>query len=235
MDQPSVEEENPIYEVPIKEGVSLWVSAVGAKQPKWVLRSFEYEREIRERWFHVKEWDVVLDIGAGYGSYALWALALGASRVVAWEPNKEDLFCLLTSYHLNEFNGALDLINAIASETMGVTDNYYPDSHSFKPEGESEQRFMVPIDEWVFGKKLNRVNWIKIDAEGSELQVLNGAKKTLARFKPILIIECHTGIIPDVVDRVANILDPLGYACVERARLDHELIDTHHELWRHHE
>src|ERR1700750_1177923 len=43
------------------------------------------EQEVRDRWWHVEPGDVVLDVGAAFGSYALPALALGA-RVVAFSP-----------------------------------------------------------------------------------------------------------------------------------------------------
>lgn len=44
------------------------------------------EAEVRERDWNIQKGDLVLDIGAAYGSYTLTALALGASHVWAWSP-----------------------------------------------------------------------------------------------------------------------------------------------------
>ena len=38
---------------------------------------------------------------------------------------------------------------------------------------------------------LRRIDAIKVDVEGAEIEVLKGAKESLARYKPILLIEVH--------------------------------------------
>ena len=76
--------------------------------------SFQDEVEVRDRWWTVKEGDVVLDVGGDFGSYALTALAAGARRVVSWSPpfKRPDyaLECLTmrASAELNGWGGMLD-------------------------------------------------------------------------------------------------------------------------------
>lgn len=48
---------------------------------------------------------------------------------------------------------------------------------------------VITLDDYVNNNKLHRVNLIKIDVEGFELNVLKGAIKTLNQYKPILFIE----------------------------------------------
>jgi hypothetical protein len=45
------------------------------------------------------------------------------------------------------------------------------------------------LDEYVEEHRIHRVDLIKIDVEGAELSVLRGARKTLSRMKPSLIVE----------------------------------------------
>ncbi len=49
----------------------------------------------------------------------------------------------------------------------------------------------VCIDDLVDRQNLSRVDFIKIDIEGAELQALRGAEKTLRRFRPKLAIAVH--------------------------------------------
>ena len=48
---------------------------------------------------------------------------------------------------------------------------------------------VITLDKYVSEKKLNKVNLIKIDVEGFELNVLKGAINVLKQFKPLLFIE----------------------------------------------
>ena len=52
--------------------------------PTWF--TFVDESDVRERFWRIRPGDVVLDVGAAFGSYAVTALAAGASRVWAWAP-----------------------------------------------------------------------------------------------------------------------------------------------------
>jgi len=70
-----------------------------------------------------------------------------------------------------------------------------------------------PIDEYAFP----RVGFIKIDVEGHELAVLEGAAKTIAEQRPNLLIECNDDHHPDAVAKLAAWLAAHDY---EAAFLD---------------
>ncbi len=55
----------------------------------------------------------------------------------------------------------------------------------------SETVQIITLDEYVREKNLPRVDFIKLDVEGAELDVLRGAATTIARFKPILAISAY--------------------------------------------
>jgi FkbM family methyltransferase len=66
------------------------------------------------------------------------------------------------------------------------------------------------IDDYDFAD----VGFIKIDVEGHELAVLDGAAATVARHTPNLLIECNDEHQPDAVKRLGVWLDAHGYTTV---------------------
>ena len=50
---------------------------------------------------------------------------------------------------------------------------------------------IVTLDDYVRDKKIPRVDFIKMDVEGAELEVLKGAALTILRFKPILALSAY--------------------------------------------
>lgn len=57
------------------------------------------------------------------------------------------------------------------------------------------------------------MDWIKIDVEGAEIPVLQGAIETLRRFKPTLWIELH-----GTEEEVVSFLHTVGYGVREVSR-----------------
>ena len=50
---------------------------------------------------------------------------------------------------------------------------------------------ITTLDSYVLEKNISRVDFIKLDVEGAELDVLRGAATTIARFKPILALSAY--------------------------------------------
>jgi FkbM family methyltransferase len=142
--------------------------------------------------------DIVLDCGANVGTLTRRALRAGASRVVAIEPAPWAIECLRRN-----------LAEEIAKGTVivypkGVWDHDDKLELTVEPGGASaaatvvlgeggKPRFaaVVPlttIDELVAELHLPRVDFIKMDIEGAELNALRGAVHTVAQFHPRLAI-----------------------------------------------
>jgi len=65
------------------------------------------------------------------------------------------------------------------------------------------------LDSIVEGFGLKRVDVIKIDAEGAEVQVLKGGVKAIMRFRPFIVVEVRNRNI----DQFEQIMKNLGYFC----------------------
>jgi hypothetical protein len=72
----------------------------------------------------------------------------------------------------------------------------------------------VTVDGLVQGLGLARLDWMKIDVEGAECEVLEGARQVLHRFRPILLVEVH-----GTWERLRTLLDEVGYV-IEKVRAE---------------
>ena len=74
----------------------------------------------------------------------------------------------------------------------------------------SEHHISVPVRR-LDDCDLEEVGCIKIDVEGHELAVLEGAMETIRRDQPSLIIEAEERHNPDAVENLVCLLEPIGY------------------------
>ena len=71
---------------------------------------------------------------------------------------------------------------------------------------------MTTLDQFFTGDR-KAPNFIKIDVEGHELAVLEGAQRTLERYRPTLLVECEARHHPDRDFRtVFSAVESLGYS-----------------------
>ncbi|MCH7772935.1 MAG: FkbM family methyltransferase [Bacteroidetes bacterium] len=84
-------------------------------------------------------------------------------------------------------------------------------------EKESEDKKLVKIpirklDTFLADKKLDRLDFLRMDIEGSELKLFEGAKETIKKFKPMIQIELHLGHLgPDNTRKLLLYLQGEGY------------------------
>jgi FkbM family methyltransferase len=175
------------------------------------------ETPLRERYWQPKAGDVCIDIGAFHGSYTLPALAAGAD-VYAIDARTEPLEVL--RQRAEEFGLSERLMLSCAAISNG--EPYSAEHIEAITTGPTPSREMIPDAEWftldglVSMWKPDRVDWVKVDVEGGEVGVLEGARRTLRRFSPRLLIEDHTRVYPWVAwqgttARLLNLLDEYGY------------------------
>ncbi len=141
--------------------------------------------------------DVFIDVGANSGMYTLKAASLvkDSGLVLGIEPVTEVLFILEKSVRLNKFKN-IRLRNICVGEknserTFWINHNQ-PNSSSISVkvgEAESTSVLTVTLDDLVKWENLERVDYLKIDAEGAESEILEGAKLVIERFRPIIQFE----------------------------------------------
>lgn len=179
--------------------------------------SFHDEQVVRDRHWHPKRGEVVFDVGAAFGSYTLPALAAGA-RVVAFEPADFNYELLKTNLRLNP---ELERRCLVVRDGLHSDDGWFdPDNSRFVNDSAMRGLTVSEGDQWIRVRTLDsfmlarpgieRVDWIKMDIEGAELDALQGGWHCINEFKPKLLIECHNQHDPELQTKVVNHVLGLG-------------------------
>ncbi|MDQ3198591.1 MAG: FkbM family methyltransferase [Verrucomicrobiota bacterium] len=170
---------------------------------------------------------VIIDVGAATGHFAVLAAKIFSdSTVYAFEPSERQRILL-------ERNAKLNQLENIEIQPQGLWNR--PGQLAFRTNGaessfESVSRFrgklpflerveVLPLDQWSYDRNISRVDLIKMDAEGAELEILEGARELLQRDHPRLLIQAYH--IRDGVrtfERCADILKGFNYTVGEAVK-----------------
>ena len=182
------------------------VLATKGKYPPIKMAMGEYEIETTELFReHIKSGMSVLDIGAHVGYYTLLAAKLAGAegRVFSFEPDLDNYGLLRRNIESNGYAN-ITTVNQAVSDLSGTRtlfisrlDNgrhsIYHQSHS---ESESIAVPATTIDDYFKALDWPQLHFIKMDVEGSELDVLNGMTGLLDRFPTIkMIIELNPSLL----------------------------------------
>lgn len=147
-----------------------------------------------------------LDIGAHWGIYTLHVLSsLPNARVVAVEPDAENLRHLQHNLFENDHGGRAEIVDAAIAETDGhgwLRRNTSMGHHLSATPGDGAAREVptTTIDSLVerFDPDCRRDVWIKLDIEGRELAALRGATRSLGNGRIGGVLwEARVGGIPN--------------------------------------
>jgi FkbM family methyltransferase len=157
------------------------------------------------RWFKVSPGSVVIDVGAHIGRYTLMA-ARYASKVVSIEPEPSNFSLLKANIELNGFANVVALPVAL-SNSRGTQKFYlaaegdtatsslehgWAKRIGFSPEQRVREVESETLDDIVARLDLTAIDLLKIDVEGHEMAVLQGALRALNKTRK-LVLEVSRG------------------------------------------
>ena len=168
----------------------------------------------------------VIDVGAHVGRHAIpLANQVGCKGIVhAFEPIPYIRNLLLQNLELAKLNNVILYPIALTNKPATVQFHYIPNlagqsgikaRHSYDQAPSETQLidlFARPLDDLLAGID---VDFIKIDIEGGELDMLQGAVSILERARPIVSFECGAAAFLGYHDRpqeIFNLFDQRGYA-----------------------
>jgi len=141
---------------------------------------------------------VIFDIGANVGYFSLIAGKTNKNnRVYSFEPVSRTFERATTNINLNKLTNIflhkkiISNSTELASINIGNDSNWGMSSlvHHEHLSGDVEKVESITLDNFVKEQKIDRLDIVKIDVEGFELNVLQGMEETLIRYKPIILIE----------------------------------------------
>lgn len=185
---------------------------------------------------HLQPGDTMVDVGANVGTYALLATTVEGVTAVAFEPSSVTFGRAVQNVALNGLQDRITVRQeavgsssgeAVLSVGLGPCNKVLGPATGVVDAGEKVR--VVTLDE-TFAMGAPRVGVVKIDVEGGEVDVLDGARALVARDRPALIVEVNDP------ERVGAYLRQLGYSAYvydpdRRALEPTELADhVHHNV-----
>ncbi|MDP3283343.1 MAG: FkbM family methyltransferase [Desulfobacterales bacterium] len=167
-----------------------------------------------------------MDIGAHYGytAIALSRLVGESGRVFAFEPMLSTAGYVAQTRQLNNFPQltvvpfglavpeTLEMISLPVTRGM-VDSTLVKDEGGRRKDKEWLETIMVARFDWLWTRICGnepRIDGVKIDVQGMEIDVLNGMMDTLRSEHPKLLVELHHGVDRD---KFLHTIELAGYAC----------------------
>ena len=164
----------------------------------WINKKYDW-------WYEVLPDDIVVDIGAGIGMFSAKALDAGAKKVYMIEPNRRLLKAAIknvSDYIMDTDDSPVVPINAVMGKTDIHRGNIYK-STVYNDE-EVEDVKLMSFSEFVGKYDLAHVDFMKIDAEGAELDFLIDHLDYFSAHVRHAAINVHIDTLPVTYERFWN-------------------------------
>ncbi len=182
---------------------------------KWVVeqRRLDVQDEycrMFQKYIPIGGW--VADVGACLGDHTLsYSRMVGeAGKVHAFDPNPDSFECL--AHNMRELPNVV-----LHRMALGACPGFGRSSPSeVQPYNLGASRFVLDSDADELSQPLDyvaafwpRLDFLKIDAEGSEPEIIQGAIKTIERLRPVILIEVNRPILAANGRTASDVLHPL--------------------------
>ena len=154
----------------------------------------------------VKAGSTVLDIGAWIGPTLLFALACGAEKIIALEPNPESHSVIEKTLNLNpDIAKKITLLNQAANNKPGVLKmglvKGESDTSTFGIQGDQIDIPTTTIGNLIELHDLEKIDLIKIDIEGAEVLLSDDLEKLSQQSGQVIHLSIHVPFFPEHSDK----------------------------------
>ena len=213
--------------VSLSEGITRYPVVLGKKfkfvhnerAAFYTLIEVFYERLYDKDYVKIEKDDVVLDIGANLGMFSVYAQNFHPSRVIAVEPGPEEYPCLVEN--LKSFKNTESFKYAVSNKTGKVNfsstvegvSNHITDTFDVAQYGNHVYQTVevdaIDINDLIKEAKLDKIDYLKIDCEGAELDIfLSIDKEYLKSNVRKIAVEYHT---PEIKMNLLSIILASGF------------------------
>jgi len=157
----------------------------------------------------------ILDVGANIGAHTLrfGKVAGSSGRVYAFEPTDYAYRKLLRNIALDHLDSTEAFQVAVSNrsqsrQTVNYRSSWRSDGRNVSGAGVVD---FVRLDDWCAENGVERIDCIKVDVDGDEWPVLQGAEGILRRYRPLIIIEIGAWHFLRTDENPLSLLKELGY------------------------
>lgn len=226
------------YEVDLSEGIDLSLFLFGSFQ----------KHVTNNKLISLPKNATIIDIGANFGVMSLqFAKIASEGKVYSFEPTHYALIKLKRNLELNPaLAKRIEVINSFLSakslekadikaySSWKVNDEKSNDMH---PEHlgaakSTEGVGSMTLDDFCKSKQLEKLDFIKIDTDGHEYEILQGAKQTITRYKPQLIFEIGLYVMTEKnidFNFYSNYFKELNYQMFDSTTMHTITLENHKE------
>lgn len=204
---------------------------------EYIVRSKTMDRSIvKEVWMwniydqhgiKISDGDTVIDIGAHMGVFSVYASELNPSgKIYAFEPFIENFRKLEEHKQINKKHN-LEVYNKGISDSEGTKTLFLsPDNntggHSLHLKQDSDRTVEIQtirLDTFCQEKGIEKINYLKLDCEGAEFDILNSNKDILKMVDKIAL-ECHP-FEDNTIDSMTQLLARYGFKTYQENKPSH--------------
>lgn len=170
----------------------------------------------------LKPAEIFFDIGANTGLYSLLAASIDNNmKIHAFEPVDSAFNFLTANINENRFSNikankvALSNFDGESTFNLQLSDSIIPLGSSLRQDmGDQENKLVIKVktmtlDTYVEENNIKKIDFLKIDTEGTEDKVLEGAEQSINSFRPVLICEVLSNT--NIEDKLHKLLDSRNY------------------------
>lgn len=171
--------------------------------------------------YEIKEGDYVVDAGAYIGTFAIYVAKIvgDKGRVIAFEPDKSNFNKLLKNIKLNDVNNIIAINKGLWNKNETLKFDRRKSKSSMmvecmdnKTQGEVVDYKFVKLDDELKKIGINKIDFIKMDIEGAEIEAVKGCRDILNNNNVNLAIASyHIRNGKMTCKKIADILNDVGY------------------------
>jgi len=160
---------------------------------------------------------VFIDVGANYGYYSILVAKKYNIKVYAFEPGNEAYSYLLKNIALNQLYDNIIPIKMALGNTLKeslISKDLFAKNHIVNEHGNLIR--MTTLDSYIKKHNLEALDFIKVDIEGFEPFFIEGAKESIMKYKPMVLMELSKNLLKRYGKKpkdIFNLMDLLDYRC----------------------
>ena len=151
--------------------------------------------------------DIMIDVGAGVGDTSVW---VDKGTCFAFEPSVKTYQHLLTNIRLNPKSRVVPMMNAVYSKPIHyeIKEGAHYGLNEIVETNDTTNTQTIVLDEMF--RNFSNIRLIKIDAEGADYEVFQGAIDIIKKHRPVIIIEINHITKPEI-ETITKTLLELNY------------------------